>query len=80
MRRRDWAPEVGDTVYKRNHVLSNAANAFAAKLAPAFSGPFVVVNFISPTVVELKDVQNSRKTVRAHLKDLKEVRRSSNTQ
>lgn len=76
LRRRSWNPKVGETVYKRNHYLSNAANAFAAKLAPSFSGPFVVMNYLSPTVVELRG-GNQRKPVRAHLKDLKEMRVSS---
>lgn len=79
MRRREWSPAVGDSVYKKNHYLSNAANAFNAKLAPAFSGPFVIINYISPTVVELKEASNPRKVHRAHLKDLKEVRQSNDS-
>lgn len=79
LRRRKWAPKVGEVVYKKNHYLSNAANAFAAKLAPSFSGQFTVVNFISPSVVELRGEDSSKKLMRAHLKDLKEVRISESS-
>lgn len=29
-------------------------NAYAAKLAPVFTGPFRVQNYVSPTIAELK--------------------------
>lgn len=74
LRRRDWQPAVEELVYKKMFHLSNAANNFAAKLAPSFSGPFIVHNYVSPTVVELKEVgRKSKKIFRAHLKDLKEI-------
>uniref|UniRef100_T1GS77 CCHC-type domain-containing protein n=1 Tax=Megaselia scalaris TaxID=36166 RepID=T1GS77_MEGSC len=76
LRHRDWSPEVNEIVYKKNHYLSNAANNFCAKLAPTYSGPYVVKNYISPTVVEVKEVENPRKVHRVHLKDLKQVDRS----
>lgn len=73
LRRRTWTPSVGETVYKKNHYLSNAANAFAAKLSKPFSGPYTVVNYISPTVVELRGATKPKKLIRVHLKDLKEM-------
>lgn len=74
LRRRDWTPSVGDLVYKRNYPQSNAQNAYAAKLAPVFSGPFRVWNYISPTIVELKSIDPKDKKVRKiHLKDLKRI-------
>ena len=37
-----------DLVLKRNHVLSSAANNFAAKLAAKFTGPCKIINVYSP--------------------------------
>lgn len=62
LRRRDWQPQVGELVYKRDFPQSNANNAFAAKLAPTFSGPYRVFNYISPTVVELKSEDRANNT------------------
>uniref|UniRef100_T1GUL0 Uncharacterized protein n=1 Tax=Megaselia scalaris TaxID=36166 RepID=T1GUL0_MEGSC len=74
LRRRDWRPEVGELVYKRNFPQSNAQNAYAAKLAPVFSGPFRVLNYISPTIVELKSLDINDKRIRKiHLKDIKRI-------
>lgn len=75
-RRRDWCPEVGESVYKKNHYLSNATNNFCAKLAPAYSGPYTVINYISPTIVELRGTDNPRKIYRVHLKDVKQMNTS----
>ncbi|XP_025163159.1 uncharacterized protein LOC105186048 [Harpegnathos saltator] len=41
LRRRAWRPEVGDTVWKRGHPLSDKAKAFNAKLAPKYKGPLI---------------------------------------
>lgn len=73
LRRRQWFPSVGETVYKRNFYQSKAENSFNAKLAPTFSGPYMVVNYISPTVVELVEPSNLKRKIRSHLKDLKQV-------
>ena len=70
LRRRDWKPEIGQRVWIRDHPLSNAADKFAAKLAPKYIGPFVVTNFVSPVIVEAQ-LQGSRKVRRAHVQDLK---------
>lgn len=75
LRRKDWTPLVGSLVYKKEHHLSNAAESFAAKLAPKYKGPYEVLNFISPTVVELKDIE-LKSVVKCHISDLKPVKSS----
>ena len=52
-RRRNEQFKVGDLVKKTNHVLSRARDNVAEKLAPKFSGPFVVVEVIAPNVYKL---------------------------
>lgn len=79
LRRRQWYPSVGETVYKRNFTQSKAESSFNAKLAPNFCGPFIVTNYLSPTVVELMEPRNTKKKVRVHLKDLKQVNALENT-
>jgi len=49
LRRRPWKPKVGDTVWAKEHLLSKAAEGFAAKLAPRFDGPFTIKRFTSPS-------------------------------
>lgn len=74
LRRRNWQPAVNELVYKREHYLSSADNYFTAKLAPSYSGPFRVYNYLSPTVVQLKALQgDTNKLYKTHLKDLKEI-------
>ncbi|XP_070066968.1 uncharacterized protein [Drosophila virilis] len=53
LRRREWWPPLDSMVLLRQHQLSNAAEGFAAKLAPKFDGPYRVVKFISPYIVRL---------------------------
>lgn len=74
LRRRAWFPELGERVYKKLHPQSSAPNNFAAKLAPSYAGPFIVYNYVSPTVIELKELRDghvSPKVYRTHIKDLK---------
>ncbi|KAM8702335.1 hypothetical protein ACLKA7_004999 [Drosophila subpalustris] len=70
LRRREWCPELHSLVPAKHHVLSNAADGFAAKLAPKYEGPYYVRKFISPNVVRLQQVGTSRRRV-ANLADLK---------
>lgn len=75
-KRRHWSPKLNEVVYKREFHQSKASEGFAAKLAPTFEGPYKVVSFISPTIVEVVSVsENPRraKRIRVHLKDLKQV-------
>ncbi|KAL7724310.1 hypothetical protein ACLKA6_017491 [Drosophila palustris] len=44
LRRRSWKLSVGDQVWLKEHHLSNAAEGFAAKLAPRFGGLYRVVD------------------------------------
>ncbi|KAJ8912688.1 hypothetical protein NQ315_012242 [Exocentrus adspersus] len=54
LRRRDWRCHIGDRVMKREQPLSVAAQGYAAKLAPKYSGPYTVVKVVSPVVYNLK--------------------------
>lgn len=58
LRRRYVQYPVGDSVWKKNGVLSNAAQAFNAKLEPKFVGPFFVKRKASSVTYELKDEQD----------------------
>jgi len=42
-------------VWKRNFPQSDAAKNFSAKLAPKYTGPFIISKKISPLVYQLKD-------------------------
>lgn len=57
LRRRKQNFKVGDLVLKKNYVQSNAANYFAAKLAPIYVGPFKIAKKISDLVYTLEDAQ-----------------------
>ena len=49
-RHRDQVFKVGDLVKKPNQIFSSVASNVASKLAPKFTGPYVVVEVISPIV------------------------------
>lgn len=70
LRRRDVRYEVGDKVWRREHLLSNAAKYFSAKLGPKFSGPYVISRRISPWSYEIKDDMGNVKGI-WNVKDLK---------
>ncbi|KAG5887326.1 hypothetical protein JTB14_009020 [Gonioctena quinquepunctata] len=56
LRHRDVKYEVGDEVYRKNFVQSDAAAEFySSKLANKFVGPFIVSKKVSPWAYELKD-------------------------
>ena len=61
---------VGDRVFLRSFPISNKANAFSAKLANRFRGPFWLARFVSPVSVILVD-PDSGKELRAHVSHLK---------
>jgi hypothetical protein len=51
LRRRDWRPKVGETVWRREHVLSNKATGLNTKLAPKFNGPFQIGRIVTPVII-----------------------------
>lgn len=72
LRHRPVTYNVGDQVWRRNFVLSDASRHFTAKLAPKYVGPFVVSRKVSPVILELED-QAGRMVGRWHVVDLKPV-------
>lgn len=70
LRRRDRKFRVGETVLKRQHVLSSAAQNIATKLAPKFHGPFTISRVISPTVYEIARPDGSN-VGKVHIQDIK---------
>ncbi|KAG5869542.1 hypothetical protein JTB14_018674 [Gonioctena quinquepunctata] len=66
--------QVGDKVWKKNHVLSNAAGGLAAKLAPAYV-LCTVHRVILPLVYQLVD-KDGKNVGKYHMKDLKRYRGS----
>ncbi|KAG5895038.1 hypothetical protein JTB14_014776 [Gonioctena quinquepunctata] len=66
--------QVRDKVWKKNHVLSNAAEGFAAKLAPAYV-LCTVHRVISPLVYQLVD-KDGKDIGKYHMKDFKRYRGS----
>lgn len=70
LRRRHQEYHVGDLVWKRNFPQSDAANFYAAKLAPRFTGPFKINSKVSPTTYQLTDDQE-KDAGRWHVVDLK---------
>ncbi|KAG5869033.1 hypothetical protein JTB14_025922 [Gonioctena quinquepunctata] len=65
--------QIGDKVWKKNHVLSNAAEGFA-ELAPAYI-LCTVHRVISPLVYQLVD-KDGKNVGKYHMKDLKRYRGS----
>lgn len=71
LRKRNADYSVGDSVWRKNYVISDAAKHFTSKLAPKFVGPFLIHRRISPWTYELKD-ENGRLQGVWHSKDLKD--------
>ncbi|KAJ8927063.1 hypothetical protein NQ314_020509 [Rhamnusium bicolor] len=69
LRKRPLRFELGDTVWKRTHYLSDASKGFSGKLAPKYI-PCRVTQVISPVVYELVDMYG-QPLGRWHIKDLK---------
>lgn len=72
LRRRPVTYEVGDKVWKRNKVLSDASKGIKAGLCPKFIGPFVITKKIGTCTYELKD-ESGRSVGNWHVQDLKPV-------
>ncbi|XP_025156996.1 uncharacterized protein K02A2.6-like [Harpegnathos saltator] len=70
LRRRAWRPQLGETVWKREHLQSDKTKAFNAKLAPKYSGPFTVKKIHSPVIVDLKD-ERGRIYKNIHVHDMR---------
>lgn len=70
LRKRNETFSVGQSVWKRNMVLSDASKDFAAKLAPKFNGPFTVQAVTGYCTYRLVDEQGNDRGV-WHAKDLK---------
>lgn len=70
LRRRPLEFQVGDRVLKRDFHLSNAADNYAAKLAPRYEGPFEISKKTSPLIYRLQDV-DGRDLGTWHIKDLR---------
>ena len=52
-RHQDQVYKLGDLVKKPNRILSSAAGNVASKLAPKFTGPYIVVSDIFPNVYKI---------------------------
>lgn len=72
-KRRDWSPKINDVVYKKEFPQSKAAENFASKLAPSFSGPYRIISYESPNIVKISSEEVRPRVFRVHLKDLKQV-------
>ena len=70
LRRRDIQYFPNDVVWRRNFDLSNAANYYAAKLAPKYVGPFKIRKRLSPWTYVLED-DTGKDRGTWHTKDLK---------
>lgn len=70
LRRRNVEFGVGDLVWKRQFVLSDAANYYASKLAGKFSGPYKVRKKVGYCTYELEDGKG-QSVGNFHVKDLK---------
>lgn len=72
LRHRPIQYDVGEKVWRRNFVLSDASRHFAAKLAPKYVGPYTISRKISSVVFELVD-NAGREVGTWHVVDLKKV-------
>lgn len=70
LRRRDEKFNIGQLVWRRNHVISDATKHFTAKLAAKYVGPFKVKTIVSTWTYELADETGKGQGI-WHAKDLK---------
>ena len=68
--RREVHFEIKDKVWKRNCILSSAAQGVAAKLAPKYAGPYVISAKLGSNVYELQDLEGED-CGKIHVEDLK---------
>lgn len=61
--RREWRPRESDTVWKREHPLSNKAQAFTVKFASRYTGPFIIMQVKSPVIVDISLSLSCRRAV-----------------
>lgn len=55
LRHRPVQYKVGDTVWRKEHIISSAAKNYAAKLGKKYTGPFRIKNKLGINVYELED-------------------------
>ncbi|XP_029165663.1 uncharacterized protein LOC114936588 [Nylanderia fulva] len=70
LRRRTRSFRTGALVLRRRHVLSSAADNFAAKLAPKFEGPLRIGRKLSSVIYELTRLDGSA-AGKSHIQHLK---------
>ncbi|CAB0027829.1 unnamed protein product [Trichogramma brassicae] len=58
-RHRDVVYKVGDQVWRKNRILSSSSGGIASKMAPPFTGPFVVSEVLGPNVYEISNEQGN---------------------
>ena len=69
--KREFEYRIGDKVWKKNKILSSAADNVTAKLAPNYIGPYTIKKRISENIYLLKDECNRELTSHCHAKELK---------
>jgi len=77
LRRRPWKPSIGEWVWKRDHPLSKKSEAYNAKLAPKFSGPYEIRRIVSSVIMDLRSKRG--KWIRhVHIQDMKAAQINNN--
>ncbi|CAA9997003.1 unnamed protein product, partial [Nesidiocoris tenuis] len=64
----------GDQVYLKTYVLSDKQKKINHKLAPRYSGPFVIARLLSPVTYVIQDSNNANIFKTAHVSQLKLAR------
>lgn len=78
LRRRTVSYEVGDKVWKKNKVLSDASKGIKAGLCPMFVGPYTISRKLGSWTYELQD-DSGRSVGVWHVQDLKPVQSDGTT-
>ena len=77
LRRREWRPQLGEKVWKKNYTLSKKSDAINAKLAPRYIGPLEVRRIISPVIMDLRSA-HGKWYRHIHVQDLKPAPTNNN--